>query len=237
MSGDELRRRRLALGLSRRALAERTALTIAAIEHLEQHGDHPQRSAAHRVRDALGLPQPSNHARARDPTPDDVAIEALIADHATSCSPEDIADALDWTLPRVIDSIEALRRRLEQTGQALTRDSRNRYALSARTSLLDDQTRRRTHETHLGYLDPVTASILHQILDGRREDRLWMNFATLEQHEAIRHLLGAELIYDDGATLRPTDRTLATFRINGDFNTLRRPRVQLERDRRAADIT
>lgn len=237
MSGDELRRRRLALGLSRRALAERTALTIAAIDHLEQHGDHPQRSAAHRVRDALGLPQPSNPVRTREPTADDVAIEALIADHAASCRPEDIADALDWTLPRVINSIEALRRRLEQTGQALIRDSGNRYALAARTSLLDDQTRRRTHETHLSDLDPVTASILHQILDGPREDRLWTNFATLEQLEAIRHLLGAELIYDDGATLRPTGRTLATFGINGEFNTPRGPRVELERDRRAADIT
>lgn len=76
-----------------------------------------------------------------------------------------------------------------------------------------------------------------KILDGPREDRLWTNFATLEQLEAIRHLLGAELIYDDGATLRPTDRTLATFGINGEFNTLRGPRVELERDRRAADIT
>lgn len=68
-------------------------------------------------------------------------------------------------------------------------------------------------------------------------DRLWTNFATLEQLEAIRHLLGAELIYDDGATLRPTGRTLATFRINGECNTLRGPRVELKRDRRAADIT
>lgn len=43
--------------------------------------------------------------------------------------------------------------------------------------------------------------------------------------------------HDDGATLRPTGRTLATFRIDGEFDTLRGPRVELERDRRGADLT
>lgn len=69
--------------------------------------------------------------------PDDVAVEALIADRAVPCSAEYLADALNWTLPRVIATIQALDHRLEQTGQTLIRDSQRRYALGARTSLIN----------------------------------------------------------------------------------------------------
>jgi len=221
MYGGELRSTRLARGLSTQALAERAGLSIAAIQYLEAHGDLPQRSPAQRVREALGLPPPTDHDAIPEPAPeapDDVAIEALIADTATGCHEEHLADALRWTLPRVIAAIRALDQRLARTGQVLIRDARDGYTLGARHSVVDDDARRSVRERQLADLDPLTALILRDILEGATKKRRWTNFTTPDEQQAIRHLLAAELIEDNMATLGPTRRALAAFGLMGSVD-------------------
>jgi len=219
MSSADLRRQRLALGLSVRSLAERTGLTTAAIEHLERHGDLPQRSPARRVREALGLPPPvDDHDSPMTPT-DDITVEALIVDQRVACSADCLADALTWTLPRVLAAIRALDRRLQGTGQTVIQDADRRYTLGSRTSVIYSAARRRAHEVNLSDPNATTASTLLKILEGAREQRRWSNFASREQHDAIRGLLAADLIQDNGVTLRPTDRARTAFGIEGDHNT------------------
>lgn len=215
MSSDDLRNGRLALGLSLHALAERTGLSTAAIEYLEEHGDLPQRSPARRVREALGLPEASTPDSSPPTTAADdvVVVEALIADAGGFCSREQLADALNWTLPRVSAAIQALHDCLEPTGQTLIRDAEHRYALGARRALIDTEAHHRAHEWHLGELDPLTASVLYQILRGPRENRRWTSFTTIDEHDAIRHLIAADLIDEHHDRFRPTDRSIAWFGI------------------------
>lgn len=215
MSSDDLRHGRLALGLSIHALAERTGLSTAAIEYLEEHGDLPQRSPARRVREALGLPEPStpDSSPPATATDDDVVVEALIADAGGFCSREQVADALNWTLPRVAAAIQALHGRLAPTGQTLVRDAEHGYAFGARRLVIDTAAHGRAHEWHLGELDPLTASVLYQILRGPRENRRWTSFTTIDERDAIRHLIAAELIDEHHDRFRPTERAIAWFGI------------------------
>jgi len=83
-------------------------------------------------------------------------------------------------------------------------------------------------------LQPVThltASILQQILEGLREQRRWTNFTSPHQQRAIRHLLAADLIEDNVATLRPTNQTLAAFALTGGLNGFcHHQRIALDHD-------
>lgn len=128
-------------------------------------------------------------------------IEALIADRAAACSAEYLADAMTWKLPRVIAAVDALERRLQQTGQTLIRDSQHRYTLSARTSLIAHQVRHRAHELHIAEPETAAADVLLRILKGPRENRRWTSFQTSESRQAIRHLLAAGLIQENGVTI------------------------------------
>lgn len=136
----------------------------------------------------------------------------------------------------VIAAIHALDRRLQGTGQTVIQDTDRRYTLGARTSVIYSAARRRAHEVNLSDPDATTASTLLRILEGAREQRRWSNFATREHRGAIRGLLAADLVDDNGVTLRPTDRARTAFGIEGDHNTIWRfPRVELTAEQHAPD--
>ena len=124
MNGRLIVRRRLELGLSRADLARLTGLTWTMLTLLEGHRESPflTLDAARRIARALAVDlnviaekwPPSRH-----PGGDDVCLERLLASSNGVHPQSELALALDWPLPRVIEAAEHLERRLIGTGQAI----------------------------------------------------------------------------------------------------------------------
>jgi transcriptional regulator with XRE-family HTH domain len=117
-------RRRLELGLSRADLARLTGLTWTMLTLLEGTVEPPfvTLDAARRLANALAVDLnviADKWPPTRSPGPDDVCLERLLASSDGIHAHSELALALEWPLPRVIEAAEHLDHRLVGTGQAV----------------------------------------------------------------------------------------------------------------------
>jgi len=141
LNGELLCRERAARSFSRRALSRMTDIRVAHLTALENGascekltvGSLSRLAAALCVAPESLLVQSAAH---RDPEPDDVKVEAVLAQVGKAVNRDDIAWALDWSLERVNAALLALEARLQRTGQRLRRGKFGWFGLAATGDVL-----------------------------------------------------------------------------------------------------
>lgn len=123
LSIDTIRSRRLALGLSVRAFARAVGvspMTVTALENGRNHEDLSLRLVC-RIAAALDLELASLLERPEEQPsgPDDVIVEAALAELGRLVHRDELARALEWDIARLAAALERLERRLIATGQRL----------------------------------------------------------------------------------------------------------------------
>ena len=115
--------------------------------------------------------RPPAYELERHRTADDCTVEALLASVTKSCTAQQLACGLGWTLHRTVGALQRLEAGLANTGQILTRLGHHSYALGPRPRLVDDcQIARYLRHDHKP-LDLTAAAVLHRALTGPREQR------------------------------------------------------------------
>jgi hypothetical protein len=94
-------------------------------------------------------------------TADDRAVEAMLASVREPCTASQLANGLEWTLPRTVDALEHLEAALANTGQTLTRIG-HRYMLGPRAGLLHNREIGRCLRHTRDPVDLTTATVLHR---------------------------------------------------------------------------
>lgn len=147
-------RRRIALGLSQRALSAECGFTNVTISLLESGRNHEELTIRKlgRLADALGLPTGAlftdAQGDAREPAEDDRVLEALLAEARQALGRGQIAVALGWTLDRVEAALAQLASRLDPTGVLLHRASSG-FTLRPRSELFTHEQRQELERLRL----------------------------------------------------------------------------------------
>lgn len=206
---DELRRRRLELGLTRRELARRAAVDLTVIEDAETHGIEIYDHTASLLAGELGI-DTSHVAQPRNSPPGDVEVlGALLADVGTPIATQTIATALTWAPERVRGAAETLRHELQRLGQTVTRSPDDRLGLAPFASCISDEQRAAVHREALT-IDHATAELLLAVLRGRRDDRSWDKLD--DNHRPIAtQLVAAGAITEDNGMLAPSEPLAHAF--------------------------
>lgn len=126
LDAEFIRTRRVELGMSRRALARRLAVSMTVVLRLEEGSrDHniSLRLLAN-LAERLGcritdLITEDSDGPAATAATDDVKVEAILVDAGQAVFRDDIACGLGWDLDRTTAAIERLSARLHGTGQQL----------------------------------------------------------------------------------------------------------------------
>lgn len=193
--------RRLA-GLSQRALARLLCVAPMTIHRIENGGGHGDLSLRFidRLAPALGadlatlLPAP----RDAEPSSDDVAVEAALADIGRYVPVEELARALGWTLGRTNVALAHLDKRLESTGTILKK-KRHEYSVGPRRARLTEEQHDRLQRVALNRfgLHLGTARVLRDALDGL-VDGEWERNAPAWKTLALGALLKNRLLRMEG---------------------------------------
>jgi len=206
---DDLRRRRLEVGLTRRELARRAALDLSVIEDAEIHGipiyDHTASLLASELGiDTSRVPQPAGSS------PGDVEIlGAVLADLGTPIPTQTIVAALAWPPERVRAAAAQLRHELQRLGQTVTLSPGDHLGLASFASCISDEQRAAVHREALA-IDDATAHVLLAVLRGRRDDRSWTKLDDDERVIAMQ-LVAAGAITEDHGMLAPSDELARAF--------------------------
>ena len=209
LGADELRRRRLELGLTRRELARRAALDLSVIEDAEIHGIPIYDHTASLLAGELGIdtsqvpPPPST-------SPGDVEVlGAVLADLSTPIATQTIAAALAWPPERVRAAAAHLRHELQQLGQTVTLSPDDQLGLAPFATCINDEQRAAVHRKALT-IDDATAHVLLAVLRGRRDDRSW-NKLDDNQRVIAMQLVAAGAINEDHGMLTPSEELAYAF--------------------------
>jgi transcriptional regulator with XRE-family HTH domain len=232
LDGELLRDRRIAAGLSIRAVADQTGipaqtlrafearrqaadrqLTLASLERLTRLLDvdtgelfiRPARAA---TSDAAARSQFTEVGQGRDR--DVVKLQAALLAHGGVLTRDDLADALGWDLQRLEHSLRALRNRLQPTGQRLRRAGWNSYALTAAPAALTARERQRLHGAASARqpLAPEAAAVLYEVTLGFRPPS-WHHALLAAEPAALRQLRQRSLVRLIGRDrLEPTEAVL-----------------------------
>lgn len=175
INGAKLSQARTAQGLSQRALGRLADIRMGTLAKLER-GEPVQTltvRALVKLADAVCVDPSTLLVRSEepvDPEPDDVKVEALLAQAGKAVNRDDIAWSLEWTLDRTNDALKALERRLAPTGQRLRAAKFGWYAVGASQDVLsDDETARSTRVTMTEYgLHRAHAKLLSRLANGRK---------------------------------------------------------------------
>ena len=146
---------------------------------------------------------------------DDVRVEAALAEPPGSFTRDDLAGALEWTLERVDQALNALQARLHPTGRRIRMIGWHRYTLGPNLAILTAPERARLNRTTTNRLVRKEYETLYQVLYGwnRQAFRLADERAsldTLATHGLINTAPGRlELSADVAFSLRldPTPTT------------------------------
>lgn len=209
LGADELRRRRLELGLTRRELARRAAVDPSVIEDAEAHGIGIYAHTASLLAGELGIdtppvPQPQSSS------PGDVEVlGAVLADLDSPIATQTIAAALAWPLERVHDAAAQLRHELQRLGQTVTLSPGDQLGLAPFATCISDEQRAAVHRESLT-IDDATADVLLAVLRVRRDERSW-NKLDDNQRVIAMQLVAAGAITEDHGTLAPSDQLAYAF--------------------------
>lgn len=97
---------------------------------------------------------------------DDIRIEAALAEPPGSFTRDDLAGALEWTLQRVDQALNALEERLQPTGRRLRTIGWHRYTLGPNLAILTAPERARLNRTTTNRLARKEYQTLYQIFYG-----------------------------------------------------------------------
>lgn len=201
LGGDELGRRRLELGFTRRELARRAAVDLSVVEDAEIHGIPIYDQTASLLAGELGIdtshlpPPPSS-------SPGDVEmLGAVLADLGTPIATQTIAAALAWPPEHVRDAAVQLRRELQRLGQTVTLNPSDQLGLVPFATCISDEQRAAVRREVLT-IDDATAEVLLAVLRGRRDDRCW-NKLDDDQRVIAMQLVAAGAITEDHGMLTP----------------------------------
>jgi transcriptional regulator with XRE-family HTH domain len=206
---DELRRRRLELGLTRRELARRAAVDLSVIEDAEAHGipiyDHTASLLAGELGiDTRHVPQP------RSSSPSDVEVlGAVLADLGAPIATQTTAAALAWPPERVRAAAAQLRHELQRLGQTVTLSPSDELGLAPFATCISDEQRAAVRRKTLT-IDHTTAEVLLAVLRGRRDERSW-NKLDDHQRAVAMQLVAAGAITEDHGMLAPSDQLAYAF--------------------------
>jgi|GEM_PF-1955525 len=209
LAPDELRRRRLELGITRRELARRAAVDLSVIEDAEAHGigiyDHTASLLAGELGiDTRHVPQP------RSSSPSDVEVlGAVLADLGAPIATQTIAAALAWAPERVRAAAAQLRHELQRLGQTVTFSPSDELGLAPFATCISDEQRAAVHREALT-IDHATAEVLLAVLRGRRDERSWNKLDDTQRVIAMQ-LVAADAITEDHGMLAPGDQLAYAF--------------------------
>jgi hypothetical protein len=209
LAPDELRRRRLELGLTRRELAWRAAVELSVIEDAEAHGIGIYAHTASLLAGELGIntrhvPQP------RSSSPSDVEVlGAVLADLGAPIATQTTAAALAWPPERVRAAAAQLRHELQRLGQTVTLSPSDEPGLAPFATCISDEQRAAVHREALT-IDHATAEVLLAVLRGRRDERSW-NKLDDNQRTVAMQLVAAGTITEDHSMLAPNDQLAYPF--------------------------
>ena len=206
---DELRRRRLELGLTRRELARRAAVDLSVIEDAEIHGIPIYDHTASLLAGELGIDTSRVPQRAGSSSVDVEMLGAVLADLGTPIATQTIAAALAWSPERVHDAAAQLRHELQPLGQTVTLSPSDQLGLAPFASCISDEQRAAVHREALT-IDDATAHVLLAVLRGRRDDRSWSKLDDNERLIAMQ-LVAAGAITEDHGMLAPSDELARAF--------------------------
>lgn len=126
LNAELIRARRIELGMSRRALARRLAVSMTVVRRLEEGtGDHSiSLRLLVNLAERLGCRLTDLFIETTEPSPvlstaDDVKVEAILVDAGQAVFRDDIARGLGWDIDRTVAAITHLDARLRGTGQQL----------------------------------------------------------------------------------------------------------------------
>ena len=206
---DELRRRRLELGLTRRELARRAALDLSVIEDAEGHGIAIYDHTASLLAGELGIA--INHApQTQGSSPGDVEVlGAVLADVDTPIATQTIATALTWTPERVRATAAQLRHELQRLGQTVTLSPGGQLGLAPFATCISDEQRAAVRREALT-IDDATAHVLLAVLRGRRDDRSWTKLDN-NQRVIATQLVAAGAITEEHGMLAASDQLAYAF--------------------------
>lgn len=178
VNGEVLRRARVARNLSQRALARDVNLRLGQLVAMEKsgHSDRLTLGALYKLADSLCVEPASlltQQTAVREPAPDDVAVEALLATVGKATNRDDIAWALGWDLERVNRALLALEQRLRASGQRLRRAKFGWFCLAAADDVLGvDQALNITRVTFSEHgITRDHARVLYRLAQGTRLSR------------------------------------------------------------------
>jgi len=123
--------------------------------------------------------------------PDDVRVEAALAEFPDGLSRVRLAEAFGWPLDRMERALAALEQRLRPTGRRLRPVGWHRYALGSHLGVLTPEERSHLRRSTSDGLDHDEAAALFQIVRGFSSVGL---FSTGPGAQAVRSLLRQGLI-------------------------------------------
>jgi hypothetical protein len=192
-------------------------MTMRRIEEGGGHGDLTLRFAA-RMAEILGVDLAAllQVFEPNPPRPDDVAVEAALAELGRCTPAEELARALGWSLERTNAALEALERRLSVSGTILKR-KRFEYALGPRRSALNDHQHRNLQRVAINRwgLTLGTARVLRDALDGV-VDGDWERNAPAWKTLALGALLKHDLARMDGQRVVATESVINSLTLDAN---------------------
>jgi len=200
--------RRLALGLSRPALAKRVSRSSSVIERLERGDNHDRLTLDLVVALARALAvQPGDlfPAAAPRPTqPDDTRVEAALAMVDKGLAASELAQGLGWAYDRVLAALGALGERLRPTGINLHQHA-GRWRLRSRVAVLGRDEQRGIEQARVANarLSLYDAQVLAQVVVGDVTAR-WVADASNAQRVSLATLMRLGYAEPSGAGLKPT---------------------------------
>jgi hypothetical protein len=137
---------------------------------------------------------------------DDLRVEAAIAAVPAGVTRDDLARCFVWPLERVERAIAVLELRLRPSGRRLRRIGWHRYALGPNLSLLSPHEHAelaRAVARQRGPIDEESALVLHQVIEGWTQARLYRDV-----QETIDGLLDKQLLEKRNGNLEPSPDVL-----------------------------
>jgi transcriptional regulator with XRE-family HTH domain len=242
LNGALVHTRRVAAGLSARALADRVGVHTDVIWAIEE-GDArrlEQLSVVTLVSlaDSLDL-HPGQLFVDADvpppvpPMPDDVMLEAALLELGTSVTCEDLASAFGWPLARIDRALAALRQRLASSGVRLHPIGLNRYLLAPNRRALTSDQWIQLGQSRSGHasLTLEAATALYQIIvlhapasptSHRRHSHvpnMWRTDEWDDADEGLRQLRAGGLLDGDGPNFAPNRDVRYSLGLEGDPTT------------------
>ena len=209
LAPDELRRRRLELGLTRRELARRAAVDLSVIEDAEAHGigiyAHTASLLAggarhrHQPRPAAPKQVPQRRRSARSGARRPRRADRDADDRRRACLPPE----------RVRAAAAQLRHELQRLGQTVTLSPSDELGLAPFATCISDEQRAAVHREALT-IDHATAELLLAVLRGRRDERSW-NKLDDTQRDIAMQLVAAGAITEEHGMLAPSDQLAYAF--------------------------